>query len=180
MKALAKQVFHEFAQWPFLTVLLMSVLLALVIPPSWIELVPGAKLLTQTIFDWVPATRDYIRRSSFPHVAAVYFPIMLLLSPLHFVWIWKTMSGTFWKRQFEDRPIAACLRLLIALLLTLLIGFGTYIEGGGQLKAIPWNESKIALALAGYIASGGAFFIAMATVAKGFQALVQRIGGTHG
>ncbi len=175
MRTLATQVAKEIAQWPFLVILAASVLLALVIPPELSQMTLGSWVL-QPVAELVPATGDYVRHSRFPEVAAVYFPVMLLLSPLHFLWMWKTMSRASWVDQFQMKPVAAIVRLLVVLFLALLIGYGTFIEGGGQLEIIPWNESKVALALAGYIASGGGFFIVLASFVMGCQALISRIG----
>jgi len=179
MRGLGVQVANEIVQWPFLTILSASVLLALVIPPGWMQWALGSSIL-QPVTEWVPATRDFIRYSRFPDVAAVYFPLMLVLSPLHFLWMWRTMSRRSWVDQFQNRPGAATTRLLVVLFLTLLIGFGTFVEGGGQLDVIPWNESRIALALAGYMASGGGFFVVLASLVLGCQALIHRIGARNG
>ncbi len=175
-RSLPNQIAHEVAQWPFLVILSASVLLTFVIPPGAVRATPSLAALLDWIIATVPAVHDYVRHSRFPEIASVYFPMMFLLSPLHFVWMWKTMSTTFWDRQFATTPVAAVFRLLAALLLAALAGFMAFMEGGMQLRIIPWNESRIALALAGYVASGGAFFIALAAIAKGVHALTRRIG----
>jgi hypothetical protein len=57
-----------------------------------------------------------------------------------------------------------------------LLAFGTFAVGGGQLGIVPWNESKIALGLAGYVASGGGFFIALAALVLGCRGAIKAIG----
>ena len=37
---------------------------------------------------------------------------------------------------------------------------------------LPWNESRVALALAGYVVAGGGFFIGLTMLALGFRALL--------
>lgn len=169
------RVIRDLVQWPFVVIVSTSALLALVIPPGWLQAVPGLGALLRIATEYVPAIGGYVRHSRFPDVAAVYFPMMLLISPLHSVWIWQTMSRSFWTDEFRDHSIRGALRLLGALVLTFFVGFATWVEGGGQLGILPWNDSRLALALAGYIVAGGGFFIALTTVALGLHALVKRI-----
>jgi hypothetical protein len=166
------RVVDQLIQWPFLVILSTSVLLALVVPPGVIRALPGLDGILDGVIQHVPATADYIRHSRFPDVAAVYFPLMLIISPLHCLWMWKTMSRGFWTKQFHDHPWQGALRLMAALALVFLIGFATWAEGGGQLEILPWNESRVALALAGYVVAGGGFFIGLTMLALGFRALL--------
>lgn len=165
---------RQIAQWPLVVILGASLALVLV-PPLWIRSVPGVDALSSLVSQAVPGTRHYILHSSLPEIATVYFPLMLLLSPLHFLWMWRLGSSISWEAEFANSPIKASLRLLVALGLTALVAFGTLAVGGGQLSVVPWNESKLALALAGHIASGGGFFIALAAVALGCRGAVRTL-----
>ena len=167
--------FREILQWPFLAILGSSTLLALVIPPEWIRVIPGVDVLLRAVIDWVPATRDYIRVSRFPDVASVYFPLMLLLSPLHFLWVWKMVPRTAREERFARNPVKASFSLIGTLAILGLVAFFTFGIGGGQLKIIPWNESRIALALAGYAASGGAFFGLLAELVLFCEGAIKRL-----
>jgi len=168
-----KELSRQLVQWPFLVILAASISLALLIPPRFISTMPGIDTLLRAVTNAVPATGEFIQHSRFPEIAAVYFPLMLVLSPLHFLWTWRIASRTVWTIQFANTPIKASFKLLVALALTALTAFGTFAVGGGQLEVIPWNESKVALALAGYVESGGGFFIALAAFVLGCEGLVK-------
>jgi len=59
-------------------------MLTYVIPPAWIRNLPGMSSLLQWMFDHLPALNGHVQKSHFPEVAAIYFPLMWLLSPLFF------------------------------------------------------------------------------------------------
>lgn len=180
MCSVFKKLIRDILRWPFLVILAMSVLLALVIPPEWVQSIPGVTPLLQAVINAVPAVRDYIHVSRFPSIAEVYFPLMLLISPLHFVWTWKSMEHERWRVKFKTKPAKAFFSLVVAAGLTALVGWASFLVGGGQLNVIPWNESRAALAAGGYLASGGGFFIALAALVAGFKALLERIGERNG
>lgn len=165
---------REILRWPFLAVLTASIVLV-VVPPSVVLAIPGLKPLVHFISDAVPATRHYVKHSAFRDVAEVYFPLMLLLSPLHLVWMWQLGPRKNWQAEFMTSPIKATSRLLVVVALVCLVGFVTFLEGGAQLKILPWNESKLALALSGYIASGGGFFVALTALAFGCRGLANAL-----
>lgn len=151
---------REITAWPFLTVLVCSTLLTYVIPPEWIRAVPVLHQLTKWIAAHVPGVAAYIRHSDFPAVAEIYFPFMLLISPLHFVWIWRQEDQhILWRNLISTKPLLTFFRILVASAVLLLVGISSFKWGGTQLDVVPWNESKIALCLAGHAAAGGGFFI---------------------
>ena len=180
MRQIANQLIHEFTQWPILVLLLVSVLLALVIPPRLLQALPGSFEFLHAVTDRVPAIQDYIEKSRFPDIATVYFPIMFLLSPLHALWAWKLMSGGVWANQFAISLIGATGKISVILFLIFLTGFGSFIQGGGQLDIVPWNDSRIALAFGGTIATGGAFFILLVSLIIGIRSIWRRVGAKHG
>ena len=178
--SISERLVFELRQWPLLVVLAASILLAILIPPSVLQDIPGLSSLLHVLVENIPATRDYVRSSQFPDVAAVYFPFMVLLSPLLFLYGLRITPRGFWDEQFAQKPLVATFRLLVALLITVFVGYGSFVEGGGQLNIIPWNDSRIALGLAGFVVCGGAFFMLLASLVFGVKAFLTRIGAQNG
>lgn len=165
----------QLTAWPFLVIMICSAALTYLIPPEWIRTIPGMNTLLQWMVEHVPALSAYIKKSRFPQVAEIYFPLMLLVSPLHFVWIWRNEEQhAIWRNLFSEKPFRTFIRLLLTTALLVFGGFFTFLWGGTQLESVPWNDSKIALCLAGHIAAGGGFFTLLGNTLSGYKKLIKK------
>jgi glucan phosphoethanolaminetransferase (alkaline phosphatase superfamily) len=162
---------REVTRWQFIAILICSFMLTYVIPPAWIRNLPGMSSLLQWMFDHLPALTGHVQKSHFPEVAAIYFPLMWLLSPLFFFWRWQESMHAEWRMRFDVKPIRTFLRLLFATAFLFFFAYGSYLAGGYQLDSIPWNESKIALFIAAPMAAGGAFFGWLGFTLSGYKTL---------
>ena len=162
----------EITAWPFVVIMACSGVICYLVPPEWIKAIPGVSLLTLWIIELVPSFPAYIEKSHFPEVAELYFPLMLLISPLHFVWIWRQEDQhTLWRNLISINRFRSAIQLLFTTAFLLFVAMASFMWGGTQLEVIPWNESKIALFLAGHIAAGGGFFSLLAITLSGYKEL---------
>lgn len=169
------KIIEELTSWPFIVVMLCSFTFSYVISPDWLRAYSSVDMLLQWILNHVPALQEYVKKSSFPDVASTYFPTMVLVSPLHFIFIWRQENQhALWRELFKFKPIQAFFRLMVTTAFFVFIAIGSFMWGGEQLDSVPWNESKLALFLAGHFVAGGAFFGLLAVTLSGYKALISR------
>lgn len=65
------------------------------------------------------------------------------------------------------------MRLLFTTASLFFFAMASFMWGGTQLEAVPWNDSKIALFLAGHAAVGGGFFVLLANTLSGYKELIK-------
>ncbi|RJF95181.1 hypothetical protein [Noviherbaspirillum saxi] len=169
------KILKELTSWPFLIILLCSFTLTYLVSPEWVRSQPGVDVVLGWILNHIPALNAYVSHSRFPDIAYVYFPAMLLISPLHFIFVWRQdEQHQFWRVLFDEKPVRTAFRLLITTALLIIVALITCLWGGEQLDSVPWNDSKLALFLAGHAAAGGAFFGMLGVTLSGFAVLFGR------
>lgn len=160
--------------WPLVVATAVSFLLVYVFSPESIRSIPGIEAYLHWAVTSIPAIQEHITSSRFPEVAYIYFPLMLVMSPLHFLHVWQTTPRAVWDEKFAKQPVTAFAQLLFVLALTALLAYGSVWLGVSQLKIFPWNDSEFALALIGQFISGGAFFGFLAVFARAAKGFLKR------
>lgn len=144
---------------------LFGAVIALWAPLDTLTQYPFLKQFTLFMNDLFPVVGNYQRKSHFPQVSELYFATMLALGPLWFWRSWVTPEAAIGSNDRVGRTLAAGWPKFIFGLLfwpLLIIGgpfFMLMINPGYQYEPIPFNESRVALAIGGPLFSSSAFFL---------------------
>lgn len=156
-------------QWPIVTIMAISFLLVYIIPPGWIRSIPGINTYLAWLPQVVPGIQSSIQASYFYEIAAVYYPIVFLFSPLACVGVWLIPKNPqIWFTDFYQSPWKALFFTVLFSLIAGILFFANFVVDAGyiQIEAIPHNEKKIFMALLSPLAAGGGFWMFFGTVSR--------------
>lgn len=170
-----KEWFKKTVGWPMPVFFAVSFLLVYIIPPHWMRAMPGMNEFLEFVPAQLPGIQKYIDVSNMPEIAAVFFPIMALLSPLMLIEAWRQpASPERWTTNFWGRPVFNSFRVLLGSLFLVGGSWVTYFVGGYELNAFPIKDSRLYLALLGGFSAGGGAWIFMGLLTRAIYSIFSK------
>lgn len=154
---------RNFCNWPFGVVMISSFLLVYLIPPDLIRSIPGMNAYLLAIPKYIPGITACINASNFYDIAAVYYPLMFLISFLAIFEMWCLPVGVGrgkWNMSFANNPWKYIFVTLGTLVFLPIFFYLCFVNGVGttQFNSMPHNESKFFMAVLGPVVSGAVFW----------------------
>lgn len=111
-----------------------------------------------------PPIGHYAEKSSFPQVSAVYFSVMWLFAPLHFLYLKRQLEAQEDLLRTDVRGwLGRIGQFAIGVVLLPLLGlFALFVNPGFDFNLLPVNSSRLALGVAGFIFAGAGGFALLA------------------
>lgn len=145
----------------------IGALIALYAPLNVMDQLAWLKPLPEWLRSVFLPMDGYIRRSAFPQVTELYFLVMTLHSPVHFYYMRKLLNvpenvearRKSWQRSTLGQKLFVALIFLP--MSVAIVGFTLTLNDGFDFRSLPFNASRVALAIAGWVISGpGSFAVA--------------------
>ncbi|PTB19488.1 hypothetical protein C9I57_17530 [Trinickia symbiotica] len=161
--------------WESLTVFLSSIAIPFVAPD---DVLTRHAILAQFVDHmsmWFPAIKSHQALSQFPQVAGLYYSTMHLLTPLFVIYSYR--MRIFYHSRMARQPVKS---YFAAFLLTIISFGGLYITFFSstpvQFESMPVADSKLNLALTGWVFGGGAWWWTIGTTLITFILIFKQIG----
>jgi hypothetical protein len=158
-----------FGRWTSMAIIVPSLLIGFFSPTDILDRSPSLRSFCEHVATLFPVVLNYANVSHFPQVSTLYFAIELLLAPLAFFWV-ALSHDPHREKIARNTPITRKERIhfIILIPLTVITFYFSYFKNPGMdFSIIPFNSSRIALALLGFLGSGVPAFM-MAAVAYRF------------